>query len=168
MGKGKLKIQSILGPETRFEGMLHSNGIIRIDGLVTGDVAEADEVIVGETGKIEGDIKAKSVVVAGHVMGNITASNSIKMLPNSRVYGAINTPLLSIYEGVVFQGNCTMNGENPFFKKQKDKTPIIRGRIIPCIGTNCYKKNKLGRDNPTYLGYERVIRYLAMKALHKI
>ena len=111
MWRRKPKIETILGPETQFEGILHSKGIIRIDGLVTGGVAEAEEVIVGETGKVEGDIKAKSVMVAGHVIGNITASNHIEILPSSQVYGDITTRHLTIYKGVIFQGNCTMTKE---------------------------------------------------------
>lgn len=111
MWRKESKIETILGPKTRFEGILHSKGVIRIDGLATGGIAEAEEVIVGETGKVEGDIKAKSVVVAGHVTGNITASNSIEMLPSAQVCGDITAPHLSICKGVIFQGNCTMTRE---------------------------------------------------------
>ncbi len=124
MWRRKPKIETILGPETQFEGILHSKGIIRIDGLVTGGVAEAEQVIVGETGKVEGDIQAKSVMVAGHVIGNITASNHIEILPSSQVYGDITTPHLTIYDGVIFQGNCTMT---------RKKTEIIKIERRTCL-----------------------------------
>lgn len=116
MWKKKPKIEMILGPGTQLEGIIHSEGILRIDGFLNGGVAIAQEVLIGKTGKVKGDIKAKTVAVSGNVTGNITALNSIKMLPNAEVYGDIETKYLSILPGATFQGNCTM---------KKEKTKVI-------------------------------------------
>ena len=108
--------EMILGPGTQLEGIIHSEGILRIDGFLNGGVAIAQEVLIGKTGKVKGDIKAKTVAVSGNVTGNITALNSIKMLPDAEVYGDIETKYLSILPGAIFQGNCTM---------KKEKTKVI-------------------------------------------
>ncbi|HIC91011.1 MAG TPA: polymer-forming cytoskeletal family protein [Syntrophaceae bacterium] len=111
MWKKKVKIETILGPETKFEGVISSKGIIRIDGFLDGGIADAEEVIVGETGTIKGDIEAKTIVVAGKVIGNITALDSIEMLPTCQVNGDIKTAHVSIHKGVIFEGNCHMTRE---------------------------------------------------------
>lgn len=111
MWKKKVKIETILGPETRFEGVISAKGIIRIDGILDGGIADAEEVIIGETGRIKGNIEAKTVVVAGNVTGNITALDSIEMLPACQVTGDIKTTHISIHKGVIFEGNCHMTRE---------------------------------------------------------
>ncbi len=105
------RIETIIGPETKFEGKIQTKGTLRIDGLLDGGVAEAEEVIVGETGMIKGDVNARSVTVAGNITGDINASDGIEMLPESRVTGDIKTAHLSIIEGVIFEGRCTMTRE---------------------------------------------------------
>ena len=45
------------------------------------------------------------------VTGNVTAHQSLEILPKAQVYGDIHTALLSIGEGAVFEGNCVMNTE---------------------------------------------------------
>lgn len=107
MWKKKAKIEAILGPETRFEGMISCKGIIRIDGILDADITDAEEVIVGETGRIKGNIQAKNVVVAGNVTGNITAL-SIEMLLTCQVNGDIKAAHISIHKGAIFEGNCHM------------------------------------------------------------
>ncbi len=112
MWQKRPKIETIVGPKTRLEGTIYSRGMIRIDGFLNGVIADAQEVIVGRTGKVEGDIKAKIVTVSGNVTGNITALNSIRMLANSQVCGDIETRDLSVSPGVISQGNCTVVKEN--------------------------------------------------------
>jgi cytoskeletal protein CcmA (bactofilin family) len=106
------RIETIIGPETQFEGNIQTKGTLRIDGLLDGGITDAEEVIVGETGEVKGDVNAKNVIVSGTVTGNINTSDSIEMLPESRVTGDIKTAHLSIVEGVFFQGRCTMTGES--------------------------------------------------------
>jgi cytoskeletal protein CcmA (bactofilin family) len=105
------RIETIIGPETQFEGNIQTKGTLRIDGLLDGGITDAEEVIVGETGRVRGDVNARSVTVAGNITGDINASDSIEMLPESRVTGDIRTAHLSVIEGVIFQGRCTMTRE---------------------------------------------------------
>jgi len=116
MWKKKARIETIVGPGTRFEGIISSKEIIRIDGILDGGIADAEEVIVGETGRIKGNIKAKTVVVAGSVTGNMTALDGIEMLPTCQVNGDIKTAHISIHKGVIFEGNCHVT---------KKKTEVI-------------------------------------------
>ena len=104
-------INTLLGDGSRFKGTVECEGTMRIDGKVDGKVLARDSVIVGETGIIKADIMAPNIVIGGKVTGNITAENKVELLPAAQLYGDIQTPILAIAEGVVFQGNCNMKGK---------------------------------------------------------
>lgn len=104
------KMETVLGPETHFQGTIRSKGYIRVDGKVEGGIS-AEGVIVGETGQVQGDITAKNIVIGGKVTGNIIAAAALELQVHSQVFGDIRTAQLSIAEGAVFEGNCVMTTE---------------------------------------------------------
>ncbi len=113
-------INTLLGDGSRFKGTVECEGTVRIDGKVDGKVLARDSVIVGETGTIKADIMAPNIVIGGKVTGNVTAENRLELLSGAQLYGDIQTPILAIAEGVVFQGNCNMKGKVE--PKEKVKT----------------------------------------------
>ena len=107
---GSSGMETVIGAETIFQGTISSKGSIRVDGKIEGGVTEADSVVIGEKGEIQGDVSAHSVVVGGKVLGNITAA-SIEILTEALIHGDIKTAALAISEGANFEGNCTMTKE---------------------------------------------------------
>jgi len=67
------KPETVVGPGTSFVGTLKSDGNIRIDGSVEGDVEILGNLIVGETGRVIATIKAQNVHISGAVKGEVTA-----------------------------------------------------------------------------------------------
>ncbi|OGR86207.1 MAG: hypothetical protein A3A86_00725 [Elusimicrobia bacterium RIFCSPLOWO2_01_FULL_60_11] len=104
---GSSHMETVIGTETIIQGTLASKGSIRVDGKVEGGITEADSVVIGESGDVQGDVSAKSVVIGGKVIGNISAS-SIEILSAAAIHGDIKTAALAISEGANFEGNCTM------------------------------------------------------------
>ncbi len=84
---------------------------MRIDGKLEGEIAEANGVIVGEKGQVQGDIKARTVIVGGKVTGNVTATHNLEIQSKAQVYGDLHSALLTIGEGATFEGNCVMSTE---------------------------------------------------------
>jgi len=103
------KVDTLIGPDAEIKGTISTKGTLRIDGSIDGGVTNAEAVVVGEDGKVKGDINAQTVVVGGKIAGNIIASANIEMLPHSQVKGNINAPQLYIAEGAIFEGNCIMS-----------------------------------------------------------
>ncbi|MCD6423505.1 MAG: polymer-forming cytoskeletal protein [Elusimicrobia bacterium] len=64
--------------------------------------------MIGENGKVIGDINAQSVLISGEVSGNIHAYISVELMEDAKVAGDIKTSQISINEGAFFQGNVTM------------------------------------------------------------
>jgi cytoskeletal protein CcmA (bactofilin family) len=99
---------SVVGPEAYFQGTLNAKGSLRIDGRMEGAITDAHAVVIGEAGKVIGDISAESVVIGGEVKGNISAVQSAELLSTSRVSGDIRTAKILIEEGAYFEGHCNM------------------------------------------------------------
>lgn len=101
-------LETVIGPDSTFQGTLRTKGSIRIDGKLEGSIAEANGVVIGEKGQVQGDINARIVVIGGKITGNTTATHSLEILPKAQVYGDIHSALLIIGEGATFEGNCVM------------------------------------------------------------
>lgn len=104
------EIQAFLGEGTEFKGVLSFAGAIRIDGAVEGEILGDDLLVVGEPARINAEIEVGTLVISGHVSGNLTARRRVELLASSRVTGTIRTPALVVGEGAVFNGHCDMGG----------------------------------------------------------
>ncbi len=106
------KMETILGPNTTYQGILRSDGNIRIDGVYEeGRIETAGNVIIGPSAKVLADIVADSIQVWGAVRGDITARGRLEILSGGRVWGDVRVASLLIDEGGVFQGQVVMAGE---------------------------------------------------------
>jgi cytoskeletal protein CcmA (bactofilin family) len=126
-GKGSRTLETIVGNDTRIAGKVSVKGTIRVDGIVEGDV-EADWVVVGEAGKIQGNTRARGVVVGGSVEGNIEAAESVELREKATMVGEIHAPKLGISEGAVFDGRARM-------KSDADPAGIQEGNVRSLIPT---------------------------------
>ena len=101
---------SVIGQGSIFEGKFYISGSLRIDGKFEGEIKTDDSLYVGETGKIKTDISAKSVVVAGTMIGNIEAEEEVRLERSGKVLGDIESPVLHIAPGVVASGRINITG----------------------------------------------------------
>ncbi len=104
-------MQSVLGEGSRFEGTARVGGMLRVDGSWEGSLEVGETLVVGKTGVVSGDVRARSVVVCGRVNGTITATESVELQKGCRLEGDIHTRTFVVEEGVFFQGNCRMSEE---------------------------------------------------------
>jgi cytoskeletal protein CcmA (bactofilin family) len=110
--KKKDKVETILGNGTHIKGDIHTNGSLRVEGEVTGNIEAEGDLFVGEEGKIKTEIKARNVVIAGRVEGDVIAYKKLEILPSGKLHGDIKTKTLKIEEGAVFNGSSVPLDEN--------------------------------------------------------
>ena len=107
--KGKSgELNGFLDRGATFRGELEFEDTMRIDGKFNGKIHSKNELIVGESAHIEGDIHVGRIAISGTVIGKIVADQRVEIHRNGKVYSDIDTPALIIEEGAVFQGNCVM------------------------------------------------------------
>ena len=102
------EIVGIICKGMHIDGKMSFEGTARIDGSFKGEITSDGTLLVGEGGRVEGQIEVGDIVVSGEVHGTITAKDRVELKPPARVYGDIRTPTLIISEGVLFDGNCIM------------------------------------------------------------
>ena len=94
---------------TDITGDIKSNGDIRIDGSLTGNLNTKGKVVIGATGKVKGEINCKNSEVAGIIEGKIAVGQLLNLKASSKIHGDIVTSKLSIEPGAVFSVNCKMS-----------------------------------------------------------
>jgi cytoskeletal protein CcmA (bactofilin family) len=108
------EINALLGHGTEFTGKLTFEGTVRIDGRFEGEVFARDTLIIGEGAEVKAEVDVGTLIVKGGVVvGNIRARNAVEIHAPGRVVGNILSPSLYIGKGVVFDGHCRMQEEEP-------------------------------------------------------
>ena len=125
-GKGSGELNGFLDRGSSFKGELEFEDTMRIDGRFNGRIVSKNELIVGESANIEGDIHVGRIAISGTVVGRIVADQKVEIHRNGKVYSDIDTPALIIEEGAIFQGNCTM-GEKKASAAGRTLQPVQAG-----------------------------------------
>ncbi len=99
---------TLLGRGATFEGKLTFEGTVHIDGNFKGEIVTDDVLKVGQSAKVEAEMKVGTAVVNGEVSGNITASKAVELHSPAKVRCNVSTPSLMIEKGVIFEGACAM------------------------------------------------------------
>ena len=99
---------TFIGADALFEGTLRLQGDFFIDSEFKGALDTDGKLVVGPSAAIEGDIRAREVVVCGAVVGNITARRQLVLRSNARLHGDIETACLEIEKYAFFRGNTAM------------------------------------------------------------
>jgi len=103
---------------TIIKGDIETNKDIRIDGFVNGTLNVKGKVVVGTTGRVEGEIKCDTIDISGFVEGNIRTTEMISMQATAVVKGNIYTEKISVEPGAIFTGSCKMGRDK---NEKKDK-----------------------------------------------
>lgn len=111
-----VKEMNLIGAGTVLEGKIRSQGSVRIDGKLIGEVTASESLAIGVTGEVEGNITAKNVTIGGKVRGTINASEKIVFEGKSVIRGDIRATRLIIDEGTIFDGKVSMTEKAPLYE----------------------------------------------------
>jgi cytoskeletal protein CcmA (bactofilin family) len=99
---------TFIGQGAEFVGTLRLSGSFRIDTEFQGEIVTDGKVIVGESGGVESDIRAREVVIAGAVKGNVVATRQLTIRATGRLTGDAESPSLEVERGAFLNGRTTM------------------------------------------------------------
>lgn len=97
-----------LGSGTSITGDLQTNGDIRINGNLLGNIQAKGKVVIGPSGIIEGNISCQTADIFGKVKGNVLTSDLLSLKNTANIVGDLSTGKLSIEPGATFTGACSM------------------------------------------------------------
>lgn len=104
---------SIIAAGTTLKGDITSNGDIRIDGTLYGNIDCTAKVVIGANGSVEGDINGQQADIMGKVNGTIKVKELLQLKGGSNVNGNIHASKLQIEPSANFNGQCHMNTSSP-------------------------------------------------------
>jgi cytoskeletal protein CcmA (bactofilin family) len=93
---------------SKIVGEITGSAELRIDGEVEGKLTLEGSVIIGESGRVRGEIDAREVQVGGKMIGNVIARESVSILANGSVEGDVISPRMSLADGAFFKGRVEM------------------------------------------------------------
>ncbi|NLN96308.1 MAG: polymer-forming cytoskeletal protein [Bacteroidales bacterium] len=107
-----LQSVNFVAKETVITGEIQSNGDIRIDGILNGKLNSTGKVVVGATGKVEGEIICQNAEIEGELKAKLLVKERLSLKATSVFRGDIITSKLSIEPGAIFTGTCQMENLN--------------------------------------------------------
>jgi cytoskeletal protein CcmA (bactofilin family) len=99
---------TIIGAGTTITGNVQSNGDIRIDGTIVGNLEAKAKVIIGANGLIQGDVYGKQADVFGKVKGSMNIDDLLCLHGKAAVDGDLYAGNLQIEPTASFNGKCHM------------------------------------------------------------
>ena len=99
---------SLIGAGTTMKGDMTSNGDLRIDGTLVGNIHCSAKVVIGAGGVVQGDINGQQADIMGKVTGTINVKDLLQLKGGSHLNGNIQAAKLQIEPTANFNGECHM------------------------------------------------------------
>lgn len=110
----KRKVQpggtTIIAAGSQLRGELNLESALHIDGSVEGDIQSSSDVSIGSSGKFQGNINAKHIVVSGYLHGKVDCER-LEIVASGKVYGEVVCGELVIEPGGQFIGESRVREE---------------------------------------------------------
>lgn len=101
-GEGNI---TYLDQGSKVQGRLRFDGPVQIDGEIEGEINSKDTVAIGADAVVSADINAVTIVVAGAISGELTASRRIEIHRSAKVLlGSLTAPEMVIDDGATIEG----------------------------------------------------------------
>ena len=99
---------AFVGKGVEFKGIISYNGTVRIDGHLDGEIHTEGTLLVGEDAVLTAKVSAGTVVSKGKITGDVVAREKVRLLAPAILNGSVKAPMLSMEEGVLFNGSIEM------------------------------------------------------------
>ena len=95
---------SAIGPGIHFKGEIRGEGTLTIHGVFEGDIVLDGTLQVGPEGRIDANVTARSIVIAGVVRGNLSADTRVEILPTGSLTGTVKSASFAAAIGATVKG----------------------------------------------------------------
>jgi len=131
---------SVIAPGMTVRGDIDSDGTVKVEGIVEGQVQARNQVLVAKGGTVQGDIDARESIVGGTVQGSIRASERVEVQAGATVRGDITTRRIAVAEGGNLNGAIKMIEAPAETKaapkpeaKSQGSTPVVPSMSRPSV-----------------------------------
>ena len=116
---------TIIGESILISGSLNGDEDLTVRGRVEGTLTLTKTLVVEPTGIVKAEVQVKNCVIAGAVVGNVTATEKVDIRDKGSVDGDIVSPRVAIAEGAHFRGSVDMQRKSaPVATKSAATAPV--------------------------------------------
>ncbi|MES2619291.1 MAG: polymer-forming cytoskeletal protein [Bacteroidota bacterium] len=124
-----LRVMNQFGQGTTINGDVITDGDVRIDGKVTGNITSKAKVVIGTTAVIDGNILCQNAYIDGRVSGTIEVIDLLILSKTAFVAGDIKIKKMVVEEGAKFNGKCSMGMSVARNNDVTEDMPVARPKI---------------------------------------
>ena len=99
---------NLIGNGTSITGDITSNGDVRIDGRLKGNISISGKLVIGPSGILEGNVQCQNADISGEIRGTVNVAELLSLKSTSKLLGDIITGKISIEPNATFTGTCNM------------------------------------------------------------
>jgi cytoskeletal protein CcmA (bactofilin family) len=123
--KDEKVIETIIGSDTVIEGKITLPTSLRVDGKVKGEIVCNGDVYIGKDAYVEPSIKAKNIVIAGEVHGDVETTEKVQIEAKGKLTGSATSRGMVIEDGGIFNGNSIIvDADEKGKKKHKQEEKV--------------------------------------------
>lgn len=104
--------ESLIAADLTIEGKIEGAGHVRIAGKFKGDVNVQGDLSLERGAKVTGSVRAKKVILAGELEGNIESAARVELLDTAVVIGDLKAGTLTVAPGSKIRGHIDCGWEN--------------------------------------------------------
>jgi cytoskeletal protein CcmA (bactofilin family) len=110
---------TVIGESILINGSLTGDEDLTVRGRVEGTLTLTKTLVVEQSGIVKAEVQVRNCIIAGAVVGNVTATESVEITKEGRMVGDIAAPRVIIVDGASFRGRVDMGdlelprGERP-------------------------------------------------------
>jgi cytoskeletal protein CcmA (bactofilin family) len=108
IAEGAGDVSAFVGKGVEFKGTISYSGTVRIDGYLDGEIHTDGVLLIGEDAVIQAKITAGTIVCKGKITGDVVAKERVKLRAPAVMNGSVKAPVLSMEDGVLFNGALEM------------------------------------------------------------
>lgn len=111
------RCSSILSLDSYWTGKINIGGSVRVEGHLSGEVKAEHTVHISKGAKVDANIEAAFVVIAGDFTGLVSCQERLELMPTGKFNGAVTTKMLTVHEGAFIDGEIHMTDSQSGAKK---------------------------------------------------
>ena len=122
-------VVSIIGAGMTMEGDSETDGSLRVEGTIRGNVRAGKSVVVGKDGLVDGSIFTQDAVIAGRVLGSVHAESRLELQGTSEMSGEIQARRMQVEDGAQVHGQIAVGESVGKAEPQPSKPQKPQGRV---------------------------------------
>ncbi len=97
---------TVIALGTELEGKFICSDSVRLDGTIKGEVRVSNRLVMGNEGRVIGNIWATDAVIKGRINGDLVVAESLHLTDTAVIEGNIAAKTMQVDEGARYNGTC--------------------------------------------------------------